>query len=59
MTYNDSSMKWVLPIQEHENGDLYITLPDNLLEETGWQENDELEWIDNLNGSWSLQRIKN
>jgi hypothetical protein len=51
--------KWVLPVQEVENGDTmeneyFIQLPDDLLEQTGWKENEELIWVDNGNGTFTL-----
>jgi bifunctional DNA-binding transcriptional regulator/antitoxin component of YhaV-PrlF toxin-antitoxin module len=41
-------MSYILEVQEDENGDLFITLPDDVIEELGWQEDDILEW--NLKG---------
>ena len=35
-----------------------LTFPDEFLEKTGWKEGDELEWIDNNDGSFSLQKIQ-
>jgi bifunctional DNA-binding transcriptional regulator/antitoxin component of YhaV-PrlF toxin-antitoxin module len=36
------------------NSDGILPLPQDLLEEAGWQEGDNLIWIDNYDGSWSL-----
>ena len=33
-----------------------LTFPPELLKETGWEEGDVLEWIDNENGSFSLRK---
>lgn len=41
---------WVLPVDE----DGMITLPEDLLEATGWQPGDRLEWIDLKDGSFQL-----
>jgi bifunctional DNA-binding transcriptional regulator/antitoxin component of YhaV-PrlF toxin-antitoxin module len=41
-------MSYILEVQEDENGDLFITFPDDVIEELGWQEGDILEW--NLKG---------
>ena len=43
-------MKWNLKVDE----DGVLTLPDDLLEITGWVEGDVLEWIDNKDGSFTL-----
>jgi bifunctional DNA-binding transcriptional regulator/antitoxin component of YhaV-PrlF toxin-antitoxin module len=37
-------MSYILEIQEDENGDQYITLPEEVIEELGWQEGDVLNW---------------
>jgi len=46
-------MEWTLRVDK----DGVLTLPDDLLEVTGWVEGDVLEWIDNQDGSFTL--IKN
>jgi hypothetical protein len=53
--------RWVLPVQEIENGDTmeteyFINLPDDLLEQAGWKENDELNWVDNQDGTFTLTK---
>ena len=35
-----------------------LNLPDDLLEEMGWKEGDELEWIDNNDGSFTLKKYE-
>jgi hypothetical protein len=37
-------MKNSLVVKEDEQGELYIELPDELMEEMGWDENTELVW---------------
>lgn len=41
-------MTYILEVQEDDNGDLFITFPDEIIEELGWEEGDILEW--NLKG---------
>lgn len=43
-------MSYILEVQEDENGDQYLTLPDDLIEELGWQEGDLLDWDVRGNG---------
>ena len=43
-------MSYILEIQENENGDQYITLPDEVVDELGWQEGDILNWDVKGNG---------
>ena len=33
-----------------------LNLPDDVMEDLGWKEGDELEWIDNNDGSFSLKK---
>lgn len=37
-------MSYILEIQEDENGDSYIVLPEEVIEELGWEEGDILNW---------------
>jgi bifunctional DNA-binding transcriptional regulator/antitoxin component of YhaV-PrlF toxin-antitoxin module len=37
-------MSYILEIQEDENGESFITFPDDITETLGWQEGDVLEW---------------
>jgi bifunctional DNA-binding transcriptional regulator/antitoxin component of YhaV-PrlF toxin-antitoxin module len=37
-------MSYILEVEEDENGDCFITLPDEILEDLGWKENDILNW---------------
>jgi bifunctional DNA-binding transcriptional regulator/antitoxin component of YhaV-PrlF toxin-antitoxin module len=49
------SNSWTLDITEDpDTGDGILILPPELLEQAGWKEGDNLVWIDNHNGSWSL-----
>jgi len=46
-------MKTTLTVSE----DGVLTFTDELMEELGWKEGDELEWIDNRDGSFSLKKL--
>jgi len=37
-------MSYILEVQENENGDQYLILPDEVVEELGWHEGDILDW---------------
>ena len=41
----DRVVRWILPVEEGEDGDLILNLPDDLLEAAGWNPGDELEWL--------------
>jgi bifunctional DNA-binding transcriptional regulator/antitoxin component of YhaV-PrlF toxin-antitoxin module len=43
-------MKTTLTVSD----DGILTFPEKFLEELGWKEGDELKWIDNNDGSFSL-----
>ena len=43
-------MSYILEVQEDENGDQYIVLPDEVIEDLGWQEGDLLNWDVRSNG---------
>jgi hypothetical protein len=51
---------WTVTIEEDpETGDLILPLPEDMLQLQGWVEGDILKWLDNGNGTWSLQKVKN
>ena len=56
----DKVVKWVLPVQQKiEEGidDYYVQFPDDLLEAANLKENDLVEWVDNLDGSYLLRKV--
>jgi bifunctional DNA-binding transcriptional regulator/antitoxin component of YhaV-PrlF toxin-antitoxin module len=53
----DKVIKWSLPVEEHEDGEYYITFPDDLLEATNLKEGNQIEWIDQGNGSYLLKKV--
>lgn len=38
------SRRFILEVQEDEHGDCFVSLPDELIDELGWQVGDELEY---------------
>ena len=57
----DKVVKWRLPVEEVENGDTmeteyFITFPDDLLEAANLKQGDDVEWIDNNDGSFILKK---
>jgi hypothetical protein len=49
-------MKNSLVVKEDEHGELYIELPDELMEEMGWDENTELVWTVYDDGKIGLRK---
>lgn len=43
-------MSYVLEVQEDENGDCFITFPEEVIDDLGWKEGDVLSWDVRSNG---------
>lgn len=55
---NQENKKWTLDVEtDPETGDAILQLPPDLLEQTGWKEGDILNWKDNGDGSWLLEKV--
>ena len=51
--------QWTVTVEEDsETGDIVLPLPQEMLDQVGWVEGDTLDWIDNKDGSWSIQKIQ-
>lgn len=46
----------IVEVKENEDGDLYIEIPDDILKELRWVENDILIWDINEDGTISLRK---
>jgi bifunctional DNA-binding transcriptional regulator/antitoxin component of YhaV-PrlF toxin-antitoxin module len=52
--------KWILTVQENgKTKELYIEFPQDVLDQVGWSEGDDLEWIENKDGSWAITKKEN
>jgi len=59
---SEPSKKWILPVEEVKDEDtdenIYcVTFPDDLLEATDLKEGDEVEWVDQGDGSYLLRKV--
>jgi antitoxin component of MazEF toxin-antitoxin module len=55
----DKVKKWVLPVEaDGPSGEYFITFPDDLLEAANLKEGDQVEWIDQGEGSYLLKKIE-
>lgn len=54
----DKVKKWVLPVEMHPSGEYYVLFPDDLLEAANLTEGDQIEWVDNGDGSYTMKKIK-
>jgi hypothetical protein len=53
----DKIVKWQLPIeQDLGSDDYYVNFPDDLLEAADLKEGDQVEWVDNGNGTFILRK---
>jgi hypothetical protein len=59
----DKVVKWILPVEETkveetDETEYFITFPDDLLESANLKEGDQLEWIDQGDGSCILKKVE-
>ena len=50
--------RYILEVEVDEHGECFITLPDEMLDETGWNVGTMLEWEEETDGSIVLHEIK-
>ena len=49
--------QWILTVQENgKDHELYVQFPEAVINQMGWSEGDTLEWLDNGDGSWTIQQ---
>jgi hypothetical protein len=54
----DKVKKWTLPTNvDGLTGEVYVNFPDDLLEAAGLKESDQIEWIDQGDGSYILKKV--
>ena len=53
----DKVIKWQLPVEMDPSGECFVLFPDDLLEATNLKEGDQVEWVDNGNGSYLLRKV--
>ncbi|MGF1759878.1 AbrB/MazE/SpoVT family DNA-binding domain-containing protein [Photobacterium sagamiensis] len=46
----------IVTVKETEDGELYFEIPEEFIEQLGWSEGMTIEWIDNEDGTWTLQK---
>lgn len=50
--------KWIIPVElDGPSGEYFIIFPDDLMEAANLQEGDEIEWIDQGDGSYLLKKV--
>ena len=53
-----SDNRWIVQVQSKggELEELFIELPEEALSQVGWSEGDVIEWFDNGDGSFTLEK---
>ena len=52
-----SDTEWIITVQENgKTKDLFVQFPPGAINQMGWSEGDTLEWLDNGDGSWTIQK---
>jgi hypothetical protein len=52
------SKSWNVEVEQAPDGEYFIQLSDDMLEESGFAIGDEIEWIDQGDGSWMLKKVE-
>jgi len=60
---NSKVKKWVLPVEEVQDAETgkdeyYVAFPDDLLEAADLKEGDQVEWVDQGDGSYLLKKVE-
>ena len=54
----DKVTKWILPVElDGPSGEYFISLPDDLQDASGIREGDQIEWVDNGDGSYTIRKV--
>ena len=54
----DKVIKWSLPVEEAEDGEYYITFPEDLLEAAKLAPGDIVEWVDLTENTYLLRKVE-
>lgn len=52
------SKRYVLPVEVDEHGECFLTLPDEMLDEMGWDEGTLLDWSEDEYGTVILKKAE-
>jgi len=53
----DKVIKWSLPVEEAEDGEYYITFPEDLLEAAKLNPGDNVEWVELTENTYLLRKV--
>jgi hypothetical protein len=51
---------WTVTLEETDDGsgDLVLPLPQDMLDEFGWNTGDNLKWIERDDGTWEIRKVE-
>jgi len=53
-----SNMTYTLKVEQNEiTGEYYFILPEDFLKKMKWKEGDNIEWINNKDGTFTLKKV--
>jgi bifunctional DNA-binding transcriptional regulator/antitoxin component of YhaV-PrlF toxin-antitoxin module len=56
----DKVVRWQLPVEmDGPSGEYFVSFPDDLLEAANLKEGDQVEWVDQGDGSYLLRKVEN
>lgn len=44
--------------EDPDTRELFLVFPEGLLDQVGWKIGDDIRWIDNKDGTWSLKKVE-
>ena len=53
----DKVVKWQLPVEVDTSGEYFVIFPDDLLGAANLKEGDQVRWVDNGDGSYTLTKV--
>ena len=53
----DKVVRWSLPVEEAEDGEYYITFPDDLLDAAKLSPGDNVEWVELTENTYLLRKV--
>jgi hypothetical protein len=56
--FNDKVKRWVLPVESNSSEEYFVSFPDDLLEAANLKEGDQVEWVDQGDGSYLLKKVE-
>jgi hypothetical protein len=48
---------YMTTVDKDDDGELLLSFPDELMDAMAWVPGDVLEWIDNEDGTWTLNKL--